>query len=60
MPCRSRSRRRATPRVIFGIHVAKLPLAFHLTLHRYFDDEDYAAATGGELNWVKVSFERRF
>jgi hypothetical protein len=31
-----------------------------LTLHRYFDDDVYAAATGGELEWVNFSFERRF
>jgi hypothetical protein len=46
--------------LIFGIHIARLPLAFHLTVHRYFDDELYAAATGGELDWVNFSFERRF
>ena len=26
----------------------------------YFDDDVYAAATGGELDWVNFSFERRF
>ena len=46
--------------LIFGVHVAKQPLAFHLTLHRYFDDDAYAAATGGELDWLNLSFERRF
>jgi len=46
--------------LIVGVHVAKLPLAFHLTYHRYFDGEDLAAATGAELDWINFSFERRF
>jgi hypothetical protein len=42
-----------------GVHVARLPLAFHLTYYRYFDDE-IARVTGSELDWVNLSFERRF
>ncbi|HET7608117.1 MAG TPA: lipid A deacylase LpxR family protein [Gammaproteobacteria bacterium] len=46
--------------VLVGIHVARVPLAFHLTYYRFFGDDDFAARTGGELDWVNFSFERRF
>ncbi len=45
---------------LFGIHVTKVPLAFHLTYYRFLDDKEFAAATGGEVDWVNFSFERRF
>lgn len=43
--------------VIVGVHFAKLPLAFHLSYYRYFDD---AVIGSSRLDWVNVSFERRF
>jgi hypothetical protein len=45
--------------LIFGMHVAKIPLAFHLTYYRYLDDGAIAAVPS-ELDWVNFSFERRF
>jgi hypothetical protein len=45
--------------VIVGAHFAKVPLAFHLTYYRYLDDA-VAAAVQSELDWVSLSFERRF
>ncbi len=46
--------------LLFGIHVDKVPLAFHLNYYFFLDDEHFSAATGGELDWVNFSFERRF
>jgi hypothetical protein len=46
--------------LLVGVHVARGPIGFHLTYFRFFDDEHLAAATGGELDWVNFSFERRF
>ena len=45
--------------LIVGVHVAKLPLALHLTYYRYRDDE-VADLIAAELDWVNFSFERRF
>ena len=45
--------------LIFGVHVAKIPLALHLTYYRYLDDGAIAAVPS-ELDWVNFSFERRF
>jgi hypothetical protein len=52
----------ATPgdeQLIVGLHVAKLPLALHLTYYRYRDDE-VSDLIPAELDWVNFSFERRF
>jgi len=52
----------ATPgdeQLIVGVHVAKLPLAFHVTYYRYRDD-DLSALIPAGLDWVNFSFERRF
>jgi hypothetical protein len=46
--------------VIVGMHVAKIPLAFHLTYYRYLDGPDVVGLAESELDWVNVSFERRF
>jgi hypothetical protein len=46
--------------LIAGIHFAKVPLAFHLTYYRYLDGGEIARKTGSELDWVNLSFERRF
>jgi hypothetical protein len=46
--------------LLFGIHVDKVPLAFHLNYYFFLDGEHFLAATGGELDWVNFSFERRF
>jgi hypothetical protein len=45
--------------LLVGVHVARGFLGFHLTYFRFFGDEPLAAATGGELDWVNLSFERR-
>jgi hypothetical protein len=45
--------------LIVGVHVAKIPLAFHLTYYRYFDDE-VTGVIPSKLDWVNFSFERRF
>jgi len=45
--------------LIVGVHVAKLPLAFHLTYYRY-TDEPLNAGVPAELDWANFSFERRF
>jgi hypothetical protein len=45
--------------LIVGIHVAKLPLALHLTYYRYHND-DVSQLIPAELDWVNFSFERRF
>ena len=45
--------------LLLGVHVTKMPLAFHLTYHRFLDDANFMAATGGKLDWVSLSFERR-
>jgi hypothetical protein len=45
--------------LIFGVHVAKIPLAFHLTYYRYLDDAG-GVMLPSELDWVNFSFERRF
>jgi hypothetical protein len=53
----------ATPgdqQMIVGLHVAKIPLGFHLTYYRYLDDKKVARAIPSELDWVNLSFERRF
>jgi hypothetical protein len=31
-----------------------------LTYYRFLDDERFSATTGGDLDWVNFSFERRF
>ena len=52
----------ATPgdeQLIVGVHVAKLPLAFHLSYYRYRDDE-LSDLIPAMLDWVNFSFERRF
>jgi hypothetical protein len=46
--------------VIVGFHVAKIPLAIHLTYYRYLDDGDVTGVMPTELDWVNLSFERRF
>ena len=46
--------------LLFGIHVTKVPLAFHVTYYRFLDKEHFSEATGGTLDWVNLSFERRF
>ena len=46
--------------MILGVHIAKIPLAFHLTYYRYLDDYDTTLAIPSELDWVNFSFERRF
>jgi hypothetical protein len=46
--------------IIVGVHVATIPLALHLTYYRYLDGRAFADATGGGLDWVNFSFERRF
>jgi len=45
--------------LLVGVHVAKLPLAFHLTYYRYRDDS-VLSTIPSELDWVDFSFERRF
>jgi lipid A 3-O-deacylase len=45
--------------LIAGLHFAKLPLAFHLTYYRYFDNE-VTSRVPDKLDWVNFSFERRF
>ncbi len=45
--------------VIFGVHAAKMPLAFHLTYYHYLDGGAIAAVPS-DLDWVNFSFERRF
>ncbi|HVS24824.1 MAG TPA: hypothetical protein VMU03_13945 [Gammaproteobacteria bacterium] len=42
------------------MHIAKLPLAFHVTYYRYFDDSEVTGVIHSALDWVNVSFERRF
>jgi hypothetical protein len=39
---------------------AKIPLAFHITYYRYLDGKDVRGALGPDLDWVNLSFERRF
>jgi len=46
--------------LIFGVHLAKLPLAFHITYYRYFDDSNVTGVIHSALDWVNISFERRF
>lgn len=45
--------------VIVGAHIARLPLAFHITYYRYVDDR-IARAIPSQMDWVNISFERRF
>jgi hypothetical protein len=45
--------------LVAGVHVAKLPVAFHLTYYRY-RDEPLNSMFPAELDWVNFSFERRF
>jgi hypothetical protein len=45
--------------VILGVHIARIPLAFHLTYYRYFDDNE-TRAISSDLDWLNLSFERRF
>ena len=45
--------------LIFGVHIAKIPLAFHLTYYRYDDDSETSLIPSG-LDWINLSFERRF
>ncbi len=46
--------------LLFGVHVTKVPLAFHATYHRFLDDEHFLATTGSKLDWISLSIERRF
>lgn len=46
--------------VIVGAHFAKIPLAFHVTYYRYLDGKDAPGGLGADLDWVNLSFERRF
>jgi lipid A 3-O-deacylase len=46
--------------LIVGFHVAKFPLAFHLTYYRYLDDQEFSRAVASQFDWVNFSFERRF
>jgi hypothetical protein len=46
--------------LIFGVHLAKLPMAFHITYYRYFDDSNVTGLIHSSLDWVNISFERRF
>lgn len=43
-----------------GFHVARIPLAFHLTYYRSLDDGNGPQAFPSEFDWVNFSFERRF
>ena len=45
--------------VILGVHVAKIPLAFHVTYYRYVDHR-VMGPIPSTLDWVNLSFERRF
>ncbi|HZF30813.1 MAG TPA: lipid A deacylase LpxR family protein [Gammaproteobacteria bacterium] len=45
--------------VVFGVHVEKAPHAFHLVYYHYLDDKHLSGALG-QLDWVSLSFERRF
>jgi hypothetical protein len=45
--------------LIVGMHFAKLPLAFHVTYYRYFDDE-ISGVIPSSLDWMNFSFEWRF
>jgi hypothetical protein len=45
--------------LILGMHFAKLPLAFHLTYYRYFDDE-VTGVIPSSLDWMNFSLEWRF
>ena len=56
-PFRSASR---DEQLLAGVHVNKVPLAFHVTYHRFLDEENFLAAAGGKLDWISLSFERRF
>ncbi len=44
--------------VIAGMHIARLPLAFHLTYYRYLDN--VGGVIPSTLDWINFSFERRF
>jgi hypothetical protein len=46
--------------LVFGVHLAKLPMAFHITYYRYFDDSSVTGVIHSSLDWVNISFERRF
>ena len=47
--------------LILGVHIAKIPLAFHLTYYRYLDDDDnHRSVSPASLDWVNFSFEQRF
>lgn len=46
--------------LLFGIHVTKVPLAFHLTYYRFLDHDAFPPGVPDELDWVNFSFERRF
>jgi hypothetical protein len=45
--------------LIVGAHVAKAPFALQLTYYRYLDS-NVARAIPSKLDWVNVSFDRRF
>lgn len=45
--------------LIIGAHVARIPLAFHVTYYRYYDKE-ISRLIGSDLDWLNISFERRF
>ena len=44
--------------LIAGLHVAKVPLAFHVTYYRYLDES--TTALPSHRDWLNLSFERRF
>jgi len=44
--------------VIAGFHIAKVPLAFHVTYYRYLDDR--TSALPSHRDWMNFSFERRY
>jgi len=46
-------------RAMFGVHVVRTPLAFHLTYYRYLNDTNLTGGLGSR-DWVNFSFERRF
>jgi hypothetical protein len=46
--------------LVFGVHLAKLPMAFHITYYRYFQDSSVTDTIHSTLDWVNISFERRF
>ena len=46
--------------LILGLHFGNDPFALHLTYYRYLDGYKVAGRFGTNLDWVNLSFERRF